>query len=119
LKSSKHLKNYLHASGKRSTVLNYVLPGIFASIAPTVVIGLTAANLSCIQIVRDTEIEAVKYHCTAHCLDGIRQLMDEAECEIVKVSLVAGIRVGMDPDYGAAQRLYIFRGYVPNSRRLH
>ena len=47
------------------------------------------------------------------------QLMDKAESEIVKVSLVAGIGVGLTPDYGAAQRLYVLRGYVPDGRGLH
>lgn len=46
-------------------------------------------------------------------------LMDKAESEIAKVSPVAGIGVGMDPDYGAAQRLYVLRGYVPDGRGLH
>jgi ribosomal protein S18 acetylase RimI-like enzyme len=46
-------------------------------------------------------------------------LMDKAESEITKVSSVAGIGVGMDPDYGAAQRLYVLRGYVPDGRGLH
>ena len=47
------------------------------------------------------------------------QLMDKAEREILKVSPVAGIGVGMDPDYGPAQRLYVLRGYVPDGRGLH
>ena len=47
------------------------------------------------------------------------QLMDRAESEIVKVSSIAGIGVGMTPDYGAAQRLYMLRGYVPDGRGLH
>ena len=47
------------------------------------------------------------------------QLMDKAESEIAKVSKIAGIGVGMDPDYGAAQRLYVLRGYVPDGRGLH
>jgi ribosomal protein S18 acetylase RimI-like enzyme len=47
------------------------------------------------------------------------QLMDTAENEIAKVSPVAGIGVGMTPDYGAAQRLYVLRGYVPDGRGLH
>ena len=47
------------------------------------------------------------------------QLMDKAESEIAKVSSSAGIGVGMTPDYGAAQRLYVLRGYVPDSRGLH
>ena len=46
-------------------------------------------------------------------------LMDKAENEIAKVSQVAGIGVGMDPDYGAAQRLYVLRGYIPDGRGLH
>ena len=47
------------------------------------------------------------------------QLMDKAESEIAKVNSVAGIGVGMDPDYGAAQRLYVLRGYIPDGRGLH
>ena len=47
------------------------------------------------------------------------QLMDKAESEIAKVSSSAGIGVGMTPDYGAAQRLYVLRGYVPDSRGLY
>ena len=47
------------------------------------------------------------------------QLMDRAEAEIVKVSPVAGIGVGMTPDYGAAQRLYVLRGYIPDGNGLH
>ena len=46
------------------------------------------------------------------------QLMDKAESEIAKLSPIAGIGVGMTPDYGAAQRLYILRGYVPDGRGL-
>ena len=45
-------------------------------------------------------------------------LMDKAESEIAKRSRVAGIGVGMTPDYGAAQRLYVLRGYVPDGRGL-
>lgn len=47
------------------------------------------------------------------------QLMNQAESEIVAVSSIAGIGVGMDSDYGAAQRLYVLRGYVPDGRGLH
>lgn len=47
------------------------------------------------------------------------QLMDRAESEIAKASAVAGIGVGMTPDYGAAQRLYVLRGYVPDGRGLY
>ena len=41
-----------------------------------------------------------------------------AESEIAKESPIAGIGVGMTPDYGAAQRLYVLRGYVPDGRGL-
>jgi GNAT superfamily N-acetyltransferase len=47
------------------------------------------------------------------------QLMNTAEHEIARVNPVAGIGVGMTPDYGAAQRLYILRGYVPDGLGLH
>jgi GNAT superfamily N-acetyltransferase len=47
------------------------------------------------------------------------QLMDRAESEIAKVHPIAGIGVGMTPDYGPAQRLYILRGYVPDGCGLH
>ena len=47
------------------------------------------------------------------------QLMDRAEAEIAKVSPIAGIGVGMTPDYGAAQRLYALRGYIPDGRGLY
>ena len=47
------------------------------------------------------------------------QLMDRAEIEIEKVSPIAGIGVGLTPDYGAAQRLYVLRGYIPDGRGLH
>lgn len=46
------------------------------------------------------------------------QLMNQAEREIAKVSCVAGIGVGMTSDYGAAQRLYVLRGYVPDGLGL-
>jgi GNAT superfamily N-acetyltransferase len=46
------------------------------------------------------------------------RLMDEAERRISERSAVVGIGVGMDPDYGAAQRLYVKRGYVPDGRGL-
>lgn len=47
------------------------------------------------------------------------QLMDKAELEIAKVSSIAGIGVGMTSDYGAAQRLYVLRGYIPDGLGLH
>ena len=46
-------------------------------------------------------------------------LMDKAESEIAKVSNVAGIGVGVTSDYGAAQRLYALRGYIPDGRGLY
>ena len=45
-------------------------------------------------------------------------LMDEAERVIAARSPVAGVGVGMAADYGAAQRLYVRRGYVPDGRGL-
>ena len=47
------------------------------------------------------------------------QLMDKAERKIARVSSVAGIGVGMTSDYGAAQRLYVLRGYIPDGCGLH
>jgi len=52
------------------------------------------------------------------------QLMDEAEARIAQRAQanqhpsVAGIGVGMYADYGAAQRMYVLRGYVPDARGL-
>lgn len=46
-------------------------------------------------------------------------LMDKAESEIAKVSSAAGIGVGMTPDYGAAQKLYVQRGYIPDGRGVY
>lgn len=46
------------------------------------------------------------------------RLLDEAERRIAERSTAAGIGVGLDPDYGAAQRLYVRRGYVPDGRGL-
>ena len=46
-------------------------------------------------------------------------LMDEAERLIREHSPVVGIGVGMTADYGAAQRLYVKRGYIPDGRRPH
>ena len=45
-------------------------------------------------------------------------LMDEAERVIVARSPIAGIGVGMNEGYGAAQRLYVRRGYIPDGRGL-
>jgi GNAT superfamily N-acetyltransferase len=41
-------------------------------------------------------------------------LMDAAEALIATRSKVVGIGVGLYPDYGPAQRLYVLRGYVPD-----
>lgn len=43
-------------------------------------------------------------------------LMDAAEDLIAETSPLAGIGVGLYADYGAAQRLYVLRGYVPDGR---
>ena len=43
-------------------------------------------------------------------------LLDEVERRIGRRSKLAGIGVGLDADYGAAQRLYVRRGYVPDGR---
>ena len=45
-------------------------------------------------------------------------LLDAAEARIATRSPVAGIGVGMTADYGAAQILYVRRGYVPDGRGL-
>ncbi len=47
------------------------------------------------------------------------RLLDEAEARIGKRSPFAGIGFGLYADYGAAQRLYIQRGYVPDGRGVH
>jgi GNAT superfamily N-acetyltransferase len=43
-------------------------------------------------------------------------LMDAAEARIAERTPTAGIGVGLYPDYGPAQRLYVLRGYVPDGR---
>ena len=45
-------------------------------------------------------------------------LMDEAEQIIASRTSLAGIGAGMTADYGAAQRLYVLRGYVPDGKGL-
>jgi len=45
-------------------------------------------------------------------------LMDDAEELIATRSGTVGIGVGMYPDYGNAQRLYVKRGYIPDGRGL-
>jgi GNAT superfamily N-acetyltransferase len=46
------------------------------------------------------------------------RLMDAAEQRVATVGSVVGIGVGMTADYGAAQRMYARRGYVPDGRGL-
>lgn len=45
-------------------------------------------------------------------------LMDAAEIRIFECAPIVGIGVGMTQDYGAAQRMYVQRGYVPDGRGL-
>ncbi|MDW3651598.1 MAG: GNAT family N-acetyltransferase [Bacteroidia bacterium] len=45
-------------------------------------------------------------------------MMDEAERRMSLISDFAGIGVGMPPDYGAAQVMYVRRGYVPDGKGL-
>lgn len=45
-------------------------------------------------------------------------LLDKAERRIANRSPAAGIGVGMTADYGAAQILYVKRGYCPDGRGL-
>lgn len=45
-------------------------------------------------------------------------LMDAAEALIATRSATAGIGVGLYPDYGPAQRLYVLRGYLPDGRGI-
>jgi GNAT superfamily N-acetyltransferase len=47
-----------------------------------------------------------------------RRLMDEAEAQIATRSATAGLGVGLYPDYGPAQQMYVLRGYVPDGRGL-
>jgi GNAT superfamily N-acetyltransferase len=43
-------------------------------------------------------------------------LMDAAEALVGERSDTVGIGLGLYPDYGPAQRLYVLRGYVPDGR---
>lgn len=47
------------------------------------------------------------------------RLLDEAERRLAERSDQAGIGFGLYADYGAAQRLYVKRGYVPDGRGVH
>jgi ribosomal protein S18 acetylase RimI-like enzyme len=42
------------------------------------------------------------------------RLLDAAESLLAENHQIAGIRVGLTRDYGAAQRLYVKRGYLPD-----
>ena len=43
-------------------------------------------------------------------------LLDKCEAMAATKSVVVGIGVGLYPDYGAAQRLYVKRGYIPDAK---
>ncbi len=45
-------------------------------------------------------------------------LMDRAEARISERSKTAGICVGLDADFGAAQVMYARRGYIPDGREI-
>ena len=45
-------------------------------------------------------------------------LMDQAENIVSQRTPVVGIGVGLDAAYGAAQRLYVLRGYIPDGRGI-
>lgn len=45
-------------------------------------------------------------------------LMDKAEAMVSEKSMVAGIGVGLDSDFGAAQVMYARRGYIPDGRGI-
>ncbi len=47
------------------------------------------------------------------------RLLDEAEALVAQRSDTVGIGVGLHSDYGAAQRLYARRGYIPDGRGLY
>lgn len=64
--------------------------------------------------------EIVDFNVLPHCRRrGIGSaLLDAAEQRIAERSPLAGIGVGMDADYGPAQRLYVRRGYIPDGLGL-
>jgi len=47
------------------------------------------------------------------------RLIDECEQRVKERSNIVGIGFGLYTDYGAAQRIYIKRGYVPDGRGVH
>jgi len=46
------------------------------------------------------------------------RLMDTAEAKVAERFPVVGIGVGLFADYGAAQRMYVKRGYIPDGRGI-
>jgi len=46
------------------------------------------------------------------------RLLDRAEAEVARRSVVVGIAVGLHPGYNTAQRLYTRRGYIPDWRGI-
>ncbi len=46
------------------------------------------------------------------------RLMDAAEAKVAEQFPVVGIGVGLFVDYGAAQRMYVKRGYIPDGRGI-
>ena len=46
------------------------------------------------------------------------RLLKRAEREVARRAAVVGIGVGLYADYGAAQRLYVRRGFVPDGRGI-
>ena len=70
--------------------------------------GLTIPEIQDLNVIRSRRREGIA-----------SWLLDEAEARIVKQARYAGIGFGLYADYGAAQRLYIQRGYVPEGRGIH
>jgi ribosomal protein S18 acetylase RimI-like enzyme len=46
------------------------------------------------------------------------RLLDAVEAEAARRSTQVGLGVGLSANYGAAQRLYVRRGYVPDGRGI-
>lgn len=46
------------------------------------------------------------------------RLLDILETEAFNISSFVGIGVGLYPDYGSAQRLYVNRNYIPDGRGI-
>ena len=45
-------------------------------------------------------------------------LLDTAEAKAFQISSTIGIGVGLYPDYGSAQRIYVKRGYIPDGKGI-